>query len=94
MKSVAIVRGFSNGIINSIYNELITRTHSSFNSVLNRNLITLPYFPKISHQISQILMKWDFKVIYCGVADRNLQGIVTLYERDAAVCVASVCVRN
>lgn len=63
VKYVAFVREFSNGIINSIYNKLIKGIKCSVNPVLISNLIILPYFRKFGHQNSQILIKYNFKVI-------------------------------
>lgn len=55
VKSVAINRGFAVKIVHFINIRLRKRITSRLNTVSNDNLIILPYFLKISHQISKIL---------------------------------------
>lgn len=59
-----IGRGFTAEIDDSTHNKLSKLTQSKLNTVSNKYLIILHYFPKTSRQIAEIFLKFDFKVVH------------------------------
>nr|XP_042911598.1 uncharacterized protein LOC122272242 [Parasteatoda tepidariorum] len=58
-------RGYSSNIIDNIYKNLTKQSPTDKPSKeFSNNLVILPYFPKISLQVANILKKFDFNIIF------------------------------
>jgi hypothetical protein len=68
LKAVALDRGYSTSIIDSIYKKFTKPNRSMKISDSNSNIpLVLPFYPKISQQIAKILKRFDFNVIFSPV---------------------------
>ena len=67
LRAVAIDRGFSPAIIDRCVRKFSKINNSSFKPELNKGLVVLPFYPKISYKISSILKKFDFFTVFSPV---------------------------
>lgn len=62
-------------MINSIYNRFTKRKIPREKPVSTKNLIILPYYPKISHLIYKILKEYDFEITFKPVNKLNFSNL-------------------
>ncbi|XP_042900825.2 uncharacterized protein [Parasteatoda tepidariorum] len=68
IKAIAHDRGYSPNIIDNIHRNLTKQSHADKPSKeFSNNLVILPYFPKISRQVANILKKFDFNIIFSPI---------------------------
>ena len=68
LKAIAIDRGYSTNVIDHAVKKFSNPLNKrSRNISEHKNLVVLPYYPKISHQISNILRKFKIHSIFAPV---------------------------